>query len=42
MSTEVATKINKLLRLQPTRIVMQAYWLTKEGYSLNVQKRYKK
>lgn len=42
MSTENQTKINQLLASQPSGIVLQSNWLTAEGYSLNLQKRYRK
>ena len=42
MSTEATTKINQLLQSQPAGIVLQSNWLTSQGYSLDLQKRYKK
>ena len=42
MSTEKSTKINQLLTSQPVGIVLQSGWLSKQGYSLDLQKRYKK
>ncbi len=41
MSTEKATKINRLLASQPSGIVLQSSWLTAEGYSPDLQKRYR-
>lgn len=42
MSTEVGSKINKLLNSQPQGIVLLSSWLAKEGYSYDLQQRYKK
>jgi len=42
MSTLKATKINHLLRSQPQGSVMLSSWLNKQGYSLDLQKRYRK
>jgi len=42
MSTENKSKINQLLNLQPSGTVLLSSWLTKQGYSLNLQRRYKK
>lgn len=42
MSTENTSKINQLLTSQPSGVVMQSFWLAKHGYSLDLQKRYKK
>lgn len=42
MSTENETKINKLLKSHPTGAVMISSWLTERGYSLDLQKRYRK
>jgi hypothetical protein len=42
MSTENGTKINQLLQEQPRGLVLQSFWLVKQGYSLNLQQRYKK
>jgi hypothetical protein len=42
MSTENQTKINQLLSSIPTGIVLQSTWLRKEGYSLDLQKRYRR
>jgi len=42
MSTLKITKINQLLRSQPQGSVMLSSWLNKQGYSLELQKRYRK
>ncbi len=42
MSNETTTKINKLLRTTPAGAVLLSSWLVKQGYSLDLQKRYKK
>ena len=42
MSTQTQTKINKLLSTLPAGIVLQSSWLTEQGYSLDLQKRYRK
>lgn len=42
MSTENRTKINSLLNSQPYGVVFLSAWLTKQGYNLDLQKRYKK
>ncbi len=42
MSTEVGSKINKLLRSQPQGIVLLSSWLVEQGYSYDLQQRYKK
>lgn len=42
MSTENVSKINKLFTLQPPGVVLQSNWLFKQGYSYDLQKRYKK
>jgi Transcriptional regulator, AbiEi antitoxin, Type IV TA system/Transcriptional regulator, AbiEi antitoxin N-terminal domain len=42
MSTEVSSKINKLLYSHPPGIVMLSSWLTSQGYSHDLQQRYKK
>ncbi|MEM8566224.1 MAG: type IV toxin-antitoxin system AbiEi family antitoxin [Bacteroidota bacterium] len=42
MDTEKGSKINQLLRSQPKGIVFLASWLTEKGYSLDLQKRYRK
>lgn len=41
MSAEKQTKINQLLRLQPSGVVFLSAWLSKQGYSLDLQKRYR-
>jgi len=41
MSTKKRNKINLLLSSRPRGIVFLSSWLTKEGYSLDLQKRYK-
>ncbi|MBV6645246.1 MAG: type IV toxin-antitoxin system AbiEi family antitoxin [Cyclobacteriaceae bacterium] len=42
MGTEKVSKINQLLQSQPKGIVLLASWLTKKGYSPDLQKRYRK
>ncbi len=42
MSTNNQSKINQLLSSIPTGVVLQSNWLRKEGYSLDLQKRYRK
>lgn len=42
MSTEVGSKINKLLNSQPSGIVLLSSWLADQGYSYDLQQRYKK
>lgn len=42
MSTENGTKINQLLHEQPPGVVLQSFWLVKQGYSHDLQQRYKK
>ncbi len=42
MSTENVTKINKLFNTTPSGVVLLSSWLTEQGYSLDLQKRYKK
>ena len=42
MSTENNTKINRLLSSQPAGIVMTSSWLVNQGYSHDLQKRYRK
>jgi hypothetical protein len=42
MSTEVGSKINKLLNSHPQGIVMLSSWLISQGYSHDLQQRYKK
>ena len=42
MSTEIKSKINHLLQTQPKGVVFLASWLSKNGYSPDLQKRYRK
>ena len=42
MSTERESKINHLLQTQPKGVVFLASWLSKNGYSPDLQKRYRK
>ena len=42
MTSENGTKINKLLRSTPSRVVLLSSWLTSQGYSPDLQKHYKK
>lgn len=42
MSSENPTKINQLLSSLPAGIVLQSSWLTDQGYSPDLQKRYRK
>ena len=42
MITEHRTKINQLLATIPRDVVLQSSWLLKEGYSLDLQKYYRK
>ena len=42
MSTDHSTKINHLLRSQTPGTVILSSWLVEKGYSLDLQKRYKK
>ena len=42
MSTVRETKLNTLLSTQPSDIVLSSAWLSEQGYSLDLQKRYKK
>jgi hypothetical protein len=42
MSTENGTKINQLLQSQPSGVVLQSSWLVQQGYSHDLQQRYKK
>lgn len=41
MSNEKTSKINQLLKSQPSGVVIQSSWLTKQGYSLDLQKKYR-
>jgi len=42
MSTTIGTKINQLLSSQPTGVVLTSSWLAQQGYSHDLQKRYRK
>lgn len=42
MLTENRTKINQLLSIIPQDVVLQSSWLINEGYSLDLQKYYRK
>ena len=42
MNTEKESKLNNLLSIQPSGIVLCSAWLTEQGYSLDLQKQYKK
>jgi len=42
MNTEKESKINRLLRTQPSGVVLSSAWLADQGYSLDLQKRYKR
>ncbi|MCH2057485.1 MAG: type IV toxin-antitoxin system AbiEi family antitoxin [Thalassotalea sp.] len=42
MSTENQSKINQLLSIAPSGVVLSSAWLVNQGYSLDLQKRYKK
>ena len=42
MNTKNATKINKLLRSVPAKVVMLSQWLRSQGYSADLQKYYRK
>lgn len=42
MTTENRTKINQLLAKIPQDVVLQSSWLLREGYSLDLQKYYRK
>ncbi|HQR94735.1 MAG TPA: type IV toxin-antitoxin system AbiEi family antitoxin [Sediminibacterium sp.] len=41
MSTDNSSKINKLLASVPAGAVLQSSWLVEQGYSLDLQKRYR-
>jgi len=41
MNTEKTTKINQLLSSQPSGVVFLSAWLSDNGYSLDLQKRYR-
>lgn len=42
MSEKVTSKLNRLLSTQPLGTVLCSAWLVEQGYSLDLQKRYKK
>lgn len=42
MNTNATTKINKLMSIYPNGTVLLASWLREQGYSLDLQKHYKK
>lgn len=42
MSTKNESKLNKLLGAQPPGIVLSSAWLVDQGYSLDLQKRYRR
>lgn len=42
MSTQNESKINQLLQSQPSGVVLLSSWLAEQGYSLDLQKRYRK
>jgi hypothetical protein len=42
MATENGTKINQLLHEQSPGVVLQSFWLAQQGYSLELQKHYRK
>ena len=42
MATKSETKINKILQSTPPGVVLLASWLASQGYSLDLQKHYKK
>lgn len=42
MSTENSSKINRLPHIQPPGVVLQSSWLVQQGYSHDLQQRYKK
>lgn len=42
MSTEIESKLNHLLSTQPLGVVLSSAWLVDQGYSLDLQKRYKR
>jgi len=42
MNTEKGSKINQLLQVQPKGVVFLASWLSQNGYSFDLQKRYRK
>lgn len=42
MNTEKKSKLNRLLSTQPSGVVLSSAWLVDQGYSLDLQKRYKR
>lgn len=42
MSTDSPSKLNTLLKTQPAGVVLCSAWLVEKGYSIELQKRYKK
>jgi hypothetical protein len=42
MSTQKESKINQLLQNQPSGVVLLSSWLAEQGYSLDLQKRYRR
>lgn len=42
MNTKKHDKLNSLLRSQPSGVVLASSWLVQQGYSLDLQKQYKK
>ncbi|MEQ8534917.1 MAG: AbiEi antitoxin N-terminal domain-containing protein, partial [Imperialibacter sp.] len=42
MSTDKQAKINQLLKILPHGVAITSLWLTRQGYSLDLQKRYRK
>lgn len=42
MSNAIPTKINQLLKSQPQGVVFQSSWLNSQGYSYDLQNRYRK
>ncbi|HMC86330.1 MAG TPA: AbiEi antitoxin N-terminal domain-containing protein [Chitinophagaceae bacterium] len=42
MTTVNRTKINQLLQEQPLGVVLLSSWLAKQGYSIDLQKHYRK
>jgi len=42
MSADISSKLNRLLSSQPLGVVLCSSWLVENGYSLDLQQRYKK
>lgn len=42
MNTKIGSKLNTLLSAQPSGVVLSSAWLVEQGYSLDLQKQYKK